>query len=67
MAQTLTGTFDGNSIILDQPRRKVKQQGQRVRVVVEPLDDADKKLPREEHARLWKEWVENGPQGPIEV
>ena len=34
-----------------------------VRVVVE---DADKELSREEHARLWGDWVENGPQGPIE-
>ncbi len=66
MAQALTGILSGNTIILDQPRREDRPQEQRVRVVVEPLDEADAKLPRDEHARMWKEWVEDGSQGPIE-
>ncbi len=66
MGQALTGNLNGNTITLDQPRREVLRQGQRVRVVVEPPEEVDKELSREEHARLWKDWVENGPQGPIE-
>jgi hypothetical protein len=46
--------------------RLLMGQGQRVRVVVEPLENADKELSREEHAQLWRDWVENGSQGSIE-
>jgi hypothetical protein len=29
------------------------------------LMDADAELTPEEHAKLWREWGQNGPQGPI--
>jgi hypothetical protein len=39
--------------------------GKRVRVLLEPLDD-EKRLTAEEQRDAWREWVEHGPQGPIE-
>ncbi len=66
MGQSLTGTLNGNTITLDQSRREVRRQGQHVRGLVEPPGEVDKELSRKEHARLWKDWVEDGPQGPIE-
>jgi hypothetical protein len=34
-------------------------------VLVEPLG-GEKRLAPETQARLWQEWVEKGPQGPLE-
>lgn len=65
MAQALTGTLNDGTITLDSPE-ELTGDGQRVRVLVEPLDSATGDLSREEHAQLWNEWVENGPQGPID-
>ena len=51
-------TLEGNALDLDD--RALLEAGRRVRVIVEPL------LPAEEQDRRWREWAENGPQGPIE-
>ena len=71
MTRTLTGTLHGNVIELDleapeaAPERE-RLEGKRVRVALEPLDDADLELSAVEQERLWKHWVDRGPQGPIE-
>ncbi len=71
MTRTLTGTLHGNVIELDleaaegSPERQ-RLEGARVRIALEPLDDADLELSAAEQKRLWKHWVESGPQGPIE-
>lgn len=71
MAQTLTGTLHGTTITLDTVEatsgvESAPFEGQRVRVVVEPLDDADLILSPEQQERLLVAWAEHGPQGPIE-
>ena len=38
--------------------------GKRVRVVLEPLEEP--RLSAAEQRELWDEWIEQGPQGPIE-
>ncbi len=71
MSQTLTGTMTGNTITLDKPRALVRDAARkecRVRVAIEPLDGVDgpeRELSAEEHARLWDQWIEHGPHGPI--
>jgi hypothetical protein len=30
-------------------------------------EDSEAKLSSEEQARLWQEWVEHGPEGPVEI
>jgi hypothetical protein len=71
MAQTLTGTLRGITITLDTVEatsgvESAPSGGQRVRVVVEPLDDADLVLSPEQQRRLLLAWAAHGPQGPIE-
>jgi len=71
MAQTMTmmGTLHGNVITLDtiEPAAKEEpEQGQRVLVALEPLDEADLVLSPEQQAQLLRAWAEDGPQGPIE-
>jgi hypothetical protein len=71
MAQTLTGTLRGTTITLDTVEttsvvEPPRSDGQRVRVVLEPLDDADLILTPEQQARLLAAWAEHGPQGTIE-
>ncbi len=71
MTKTLTGTLHGTTITLDTVEATsgtgpVSSEGQRVRVVVEPLDDADLLLSPEQQRRLLLAWAEHGPQGPIE-
>ena len=39
--------------------------GKRVRVLLEPIDD-EKRLTADEQRDVWHEWIERGPQGPIE-
>jgi len=62
----MTGTLKGDTITLDHPGEQTPPEGQRVRVTIEPVSESEQELPAEEHARLWRDWVENGPQGPIE-
>lgn len=59
----VTGVLHGNTITLDAPVPPL--DGQRVRVLI-ALDDQDLTLASEEQARLWDEWVQTGPQGPLE-
>jgi hypothetical protein len=69
MTRTLTGTLHGTTITLDTVEAasaSVSAEGQRVRVVVEPLDDADLLLSPDQQRRLLLAWAEHGPQGPIE-
>jgi len=69
MPQTLTGTLHGNTITLDVIRpipKELRTERQRVRVNLEPLDDAEIELSPEQQAQLLREWAESGPQGPIE-
>lgn len=64
MADALTGLLHGNTITLDSAVPPL--EGRRVRVTVEPLDEADVALSRERQQELWQEWVARGPHGPIE-
>ncbi len=70
MAQTLTGTLQGNVIKLDIVGPAVVDQvpgrEQRVLVAVEPLDDAELELSPEQQTQLLRAWAEHGPQGPLD-
>jgi hypothetical protein len=69
MTRTLTGTLHGTTITLDTVEAasaSVSAEGQRVRVVGEPRDDADLLLSPDQQRRLLLAWAEHGPQGPIE-
>lgn len=59
----LTGVLHGNTITLDSPVPPL--DGRRVRVIIAP-EDPELGIPTEEQARLWDEWAQRGPQGPIE-
>ena len=59
-----SGTIHGNVITLDQPL--VALDGKRVRVVIVPIEDADLALDSNAQTRLWKDWIQRGPKGPIE-
>ncbi|MEO8185698.1 MAG: hypothetical protein ABI895_43390 [Deltaproteobacteria bacterium] len=59
----VTGVLHGNTITLDAPVPRL--DGRRVRVILAP-EDRDVLLGVDEQARLWTEWVQRGPQGPIE-
>ncbi len=61
---TATGTLQGNVVTLDQAVPPL--EGRRVRVVLEPLNDSEPELSADEQARIWKAWVDHGPQGPID-
>ena len=58
-----TGVLEGKTIRLDHSVPPL--EGKRVRGVIAP-EEEDPKLGAEEQARLWRQWVEHGPQGPIE-
>ena len=57
----LTGLVKGQTIALDE--RVPELEGKRVRVLVEPAEASDAGADRD---AIWHEWVERGPQGPIE-
>jgi hypothetical protein len=59
-----SGIVHGNVITLDQPL--VALDGKRVRVVIAPIEDTDLALDPNAQTRLWKDWVQRGPKGPIE-
>jgi hypothetical protein len=65
MAEHLTGWVHGNTITLETPQAPL--EGRRVRVSIEPAEDSEALIQAEEQARLWQEWAEHGPQGPIEL
>jgi hypothetical protein len=56
----LTGLVKGQTIALDE--RVPELEGKRVRVFVEPADENGL---GPDQAAIWCEWVERGPQGPI--
>jgi hypothetical protein len=58
-----TGVLHGNTITLDAPVPPL--DGQRVRVMI-ALDEQDVVLAADEQRRLWEEWAQRGPQGPLE-
>ncbi|MEY4544385.1 MAG: hypothetical protein RL685_580 [Pseudomonadota bacterium] len=59
----VTGVLHGNTITLDAPVPPL--DGRRVRVIL-AAEDLDLVLGAEEQARLWDEWAQRGPQGPLE-
>jgi hypothetical protein len=64
MAQvTAHGKVQGSVIELEKPVPGL--DGRRVKVIVEEVPAEEVVLSTEEHAALWREWVERGPQGPI--
>ncbi|HEV7515150.1 MAG TPA: hypothetical protein VGR07_02505 [Thermoanaerobaculia bacterium] len=65
MGEQLTGWLHGNIITLETAAPPL--EGKRVRVKIEPAEDSEAVLSSEEQARLWQEWVDHGPQGPIEL
>jgi hypothetical protein len=58
------GTVHGQIIELDDPVPEL--DGQRVRLVVEGAGDEEAPLSADSQRKLWREWVERGPQGPID-
>jgi len=61
MAAPLLGRVHGNTVVLDQPVPPL--DGKRVRVGLEAVEElaltgAD--------SEMWRQWVESGPQGPID-
>jgi hypothetical protein len=63
MTTEITGVVRGKTIALDAPIPPL--DGVRVRITLEPAD-ADFALPDEEQDRFWREWVDHGPQGPLD-
>ena len=64
MATEVSGVVHGSTIRLDAPVPPL--DGRRVRVVLEPADAADLVPSEQEQDRLWREWVDRGPQGPLD-
>ena len=62
MTTSKTGLLKGTTIELEGPVPEL--DGKRVRVVLEPIEDVH--LAAEQQRELWRSWIENGPQGPIE-
>lgn len=62
MTAALKGLLHGNTITLDTTIPPL--EGKRVHVLVESLEE-EMELSVEEQAKLWQEWSERGPQGPI--
>jgi hypothetical protein len=64
MTYALTGILHGRTIELDQVEEAL--EGVRLRLVAEPLEQAEVRLSKEENARRLKEWAASGPQGPLD-
>ena len=61
MMTALTGHLKGRTITLDETVPEL--DGKRVRMVVEPAEETDATI---DTVALWREWLERGPQGPLE-
>jgi hypothetical protein len=59
---TLTGLVKGRTIALDEGVPP-ELDGKRVRLIVEAADETNVAV---EDEAVWHDWVERGPQGPIE-
>jgi hypothetical protein len=57
------GTVHGRQVVLEEPVPAL--DGKRVRVRLDVLGE-ERRLSPTEQAEVWREWVESGPQGPIE-
>jgi hypothetical protein len=64
MADSLTGKLSGRIITLDEAVPPL--DGQRVRVVLQPIEETEVELSLAVQAEAWEAWVERGPQGPID-
>jgi hypothetical protein len=62
MQVSLKGTVRGRTVFLDQPVETL--DGQRVLVVLEPIDEPAMSAP--EAFEAWRAWVQRGPHGPID-
>lgn len=62
-AAATKGTLRGKTLTLDEPVPRL--DGRRVRVILEPTEDEGEVRP-DEQAGAWREWVDHGPQGPID-
>jgi len=63
MGTSTTGLLRGTTLELEDSVPEM--DGKRVRVLLEPLDD-EKRLTADEQRETWHEWIERGPQSPIE-
>lgn len=64
MATEVTGIVHGSTIALD--AHVPPLDGRRVGAVLEAADTADLVLSEQEQDRLRREWVDHGPQGPLD-
>jgi hypothetical protein len=62
-APSVTGVLRRNTITLDAPVPAL--DGQRVRVIIAP-EDLELALQTDEQARVWHDWLRQGPQGPLD-
>ncbi len=60
---TLTGRLRGNQITLDEKPKDL--DGKLLKILVEPIEDAELKLSAEEQRSALEAWIGRGPQGPI--
>jgi hypothetical protein len=63
MTAALKGLLHGNTITLEATVPPL--EGQRVHVLIEPIEETT--LSAQEQAELWRQWAEQGPQGPISI
>jgi hypothetical protein len=63
MPTSRRGVLRGNLITLDTPIPVL--EGRRVLVSVEPAVDDEPAVSAALQAQEWREWVESGPQGPL--
>jgi hypothetical protein len=64
MTASRKGVLSGRTITLESEVPPL--EGMKVRVVIEPAEEADLTLSPQDQARLWQAWVARGPQGPME-
>jgi hypothetical protein len=63
LTKPLTGVLHGRTITLETDVPPLN--GQRVRVVLAPVEDPEAEVSSETQAELWNQWVARGPDGPI--
>ena len=62
MGKAVLGHVHGKTITLEKAIPRF--DGRRVRVLLEPVED-DVQIEHKDQVRLWQEWLDRGPQGPI--
>jgi hypothetical protein len=63
MTASRQGVLSSKTITLDAEVPPL--EGMKVRVLIEPAEEADLAVPPGDQIRLWQEWVDRGPQGPM--